>query len=92
LLLEHALLEAGLSTDYDEAGNLYGYLPGEGPAILLNAHMDTVELARGAKAVVEDGIIRTDGTTALGADDKAAVAASFRICGDHENRLALQTW
>ena len=75
LLLEHALLEAGLSTDYDEAGNLYGYLPGSGPTILLNAHMDTVELARGAKAVIEDGIIKTDGTTALGADDKAALAA-----------------
>ncbi len=75
LLLEHALLEAGLSTDYDEAGNLYGFLPGDGPAILLNAHMDTVELARGAKAVVENGMVRTDGTTALGADDKAAVAA-----------------
>jgi len=75
LLLEHALLEAGLSTDYDEAGNLYGYLMGEGPTILLNAHMDTVELARGAKAVIENGVIKTDGTTALGADDKAAVAA-----------------
>jgi tripeptide aminopeptidase len=79
LLLEHALLEAGLSTDYDEAGNLYGYLPGEGPAILLNAHMDTVELARGAKAVIEDGVIKTDGTTALGADDKAAVAAILTV-------------
>lgn len=75
LLLEHALLEAGLSTDYDEAGNLYAYLPGTGPTILFNAHMDTVELARGAKVIIEDGIIKTDGTTALGADDKAALAA-----------------
>jgi tripeptide aminopeptidase len=89
LLLEHALLEAGLYTDYDEAGNLYGYLNGEGSTILLNAHMDTVELARGAKAVVEDGIIRTDGTTALGADDKAAVAAIlFALRTIKENRLA----
>ncbi|MGE4453840.1 MAG: M20/M25/M40 family metallo-hydrolase [Sphaerochaeta sp.] len=75
LLLETKLLQAGLSTDYDAGGNLYGYLPGTGNTILLNAHMDTVELARGAH-VVEDGpLLKTDGTTALGADDKAAVAA-----------------
>ena len=75
LLLETYLLEIGLSTTCDEAGNLYGYLPGSGPTVLLNAHMDTVELARGAKPVIEDGIIKTDGTTALGADDKAALAS-----------------
>ena len=50
-------------------------LDGEGDALLLNTHMDTVDLAVGARVVVEDGIIRSDGTTALGADDKAAVAA-----------------
>jgi tripeptide aminopeptidase len=75
LYLEHELLKAGLSTEYDAVGNLYAYLPGTGKNVLLNAHMDTVELARKAKVVIEDGIIRTDGTTALGADDKAAVAA-----------------
>jgi len=75
LYLEHKLLSLGLSTRYDEVGNLYAYLPGSGPTVLLNAHMDTVELARGAKPVLENGIIRTDGTTALGADDKAALAA-----------------
>ncbi len=77
LFLETALLQAGLHTEYDEGGeNLYGFLPGKGQTILLNAHMDTVDLARGAK-VVEDGgeNLRSDGTTALGADDKAAIAA-----------------
>ena len=75
LLLETYLLKIGLSTSYDDAGNLYGYLAGSGPTVLLNAHMDTVELARGAKPLIEDGIIKTDGSTALGADDKAALAA-----------------
>ncbi|NCC12355.1 MAG: M20/M25/M40 family metallo-hydrolase [Spirochaetia bacterium] len=79
LYLEHKLLSLGLSTQYDEAGNLYAYLPGSGPTVLLNAHMDTVELARGAKPVIEHGIIRTDGTTALGADDKAALAAILSV-------------
>ncbi|NLZ76998.1 MAG: M20/M25/M40 family metallo-hydrolase [Spirochaetales bacterium] len=75
LFVEQKLLASGFSTRYDEAGNLYGYLEGEGNALLLNTHMDTVDLAVGARVVVEDGIIRSDGTTALGADDKAAVAA-----------------
>lgn len=75
LYLEQKLLALGFTTQYDLAGNLYGHLPGEGPSLLLNAHMDTVDLAVGATVVVEDGVIKSDGTTALGADDKAAVAA-----------------
>ncbi|NCC65792.1 MAG: peptidase T, partial [Spirochaetia bacterium] len=31
LLLETYLLKAGLSTSFDDAGNLYGYLVGSGP-------------------------------------------------------------
>lgn len=73
--LASELTALGLSTEFDEAGNLYAHLEGSGKPILLNAHMDTVEPAKGANAVVEHGIVRTDGTTALGADDKAAIAA-----------------
>lgn len=63
------------------AGNLYAYIEGEGslcdlPPLLLSAHMDTVEPSCGKKAVVhEDGTITSDGTTVLGADDFAGVAA-----------------
>jgi tripeptide aminopeptidase len=98
LYLEQKLLSLGLSTQYDEAGNLYAYLPGSGPTVLLNAHMDTVELARGAKPVVEHGIIKTDGSTALGADDKAALAAILSVLEtikekrlDHPNLVVLFT-
>ncbi len=73
--LEQALVGASLTVEHDKANNLYGYLAGEGPTILLNAHMDTVELARGARVVQENGILKTNGSTALGADDKAALAA-----------------
>ena len=58
-----------------EAGNLYARLEGTGESILFSAHMDTVSPGRGKRAVVEDGIIRSDGTTVLGADDCAGLAA-----------------
>lgn len=96
--LERRLLALGFSTDWDAANNLYAYLPGEGPTILLNAHMDTVEPGRGIKPIIEDGIIRSDGTTVLGADDKAALAAileALRIVKErdikHPNLVVLIT-
>lgn len=60
------------------AGNLYAYLDGEAglEPLLFSTHMDTVEPSRGKKAVsLPDGKIVSDGTTVLGADDLAGVAA-----------------
>ena len=79
LLLETRLLSFGLSTSWDSGGNLYGYLPGEGETILLSAHMDTVPLAFDVEPLVEDGRVHTGGKTALGADDKAAIAAILTV-------------
>ena len=65
-------------TGRDGAGNLLIRLPGtrrEVPPLLLSAHTDTVEPGRGVKPHVEDGVIRSDGTTVLAADNKASVAA-----------------
>ena len=59
------------------AGNIYGFLKGNlpGEPILLSAHMDTVSPGKGKKAVIhDDGIITSDGTTVLGADDAAGLA------------------
>lgn len=60
-----------------EAGNLFIQIPGTaaGPTLLFAAHMDTVEPGLGIKAAVEDGIIKSQGNTILGSDDKAAIAA-----------------
>lgn len=60
------------------AGNLYAYIDGTLPLppLLLCAHMDTVEPSRGKTMVLSpDGTITSDGTTVLGADDAAAIAA-----------------
>lgn len=59
------------------AGNLIVNIPGnvEGaPSLLFAAHMDTVELATGVKPQIEDGYIKSDGSTALGGDNRAGVA------------------
>lgn len=59
------------------AGNLVCTLKGtkEGvDPIYFTSHMDTVVPARGVKPSIKDGYVVTDGTTILGADDKAGLA------------------
>lgn len=43
--------------------------------VMFAAHMDTVVSNKGVKASVGNGVIHTDKTTILGADDKAGIAA-----------------
>jgi tripeptide aminopeptidase len=50
-----------------------GTIPGADP-IMMSAHMDTVVPGRGVKPIVNGDIIRTDGSTVLGGDDKSGVA------------------
>jgi tripeptide aminopeptidase len=60
-----------------EVGNLIarfeGTVAGVAP-LLICAHMDTVSPGEGVKPIVEGDIIRTDGTTVLGGDDKSGCA------------------
>lgn len=60
------------------ANNLICTLPAtkEGvDTIYFTSHMDTVVPGKGIKPSIEDGYIKSDGTTILGADDKAGLAA-----------------
>jgi tripeptide aminopeptidase len=62
------------------AGNLICTLKGtkEGADVIyFTSHMDTVVPGKGVKPSVKDGYVVTDGTTILGADDKAGLAAMF---------------
>jgi tripeptide aminopeptidase len=52
------------------AGNSEGADP-----IYFTSHMDTVVPGKGIKPVIKDGYIYSDGTTILGSDDKAGLAA-----------------
>lgn len=79
--------EMGLEVYMDDAGqkvgsnsgNVIGKLKGntDGETILFSSHMDTVSPGIGIKPVIRDGIIFSDGTTILGGDDKAGIAAAL---------------
>jgi tripeptide aminopeptidase len=87
--LADRLTDLGLAVHGDEIGNLIARLDGVGDPLLLNAHMDTVGQDRGICPIVEDGIVRTDGTTILGGDDKSGVAIILELLQTlHERGLS----
>ncbi len=58
-------------------GNVIARFPGTITAaepVMMSAHMDTVVPGKGVRPIVEGDIIRTDGTTVLGGDDKSGCA------------------
>jgi tripeptide aminopeptidase len=63
----------------DRLGNVLGRLEGQGEPLLLSAHVDTVSPGTGIKPIVTDGVVRTDGTTILGGDDKSGVAVVLEV-------------
>ncbi|MCL4535179.1 MAG: M20/M25/M40 family metallo-hydrolase [Bacteroidetes bacterium] len=65
----------GFRTARDEKGNVLGWSGEPGEPLLLNAHMDNVAPCCGVKPRVENGIVRSDGTTVLGGDDKGGISA-----------------
>lgn len=91
VLLKQRLQELGLTVTEDNAkritghgaNNLFAILEAtedakDQPTILFTCHMDTVTPGNGIKPQIgEDGYIRSDGTTILGSDDKAGIAALF---------------
>jgi tripeptide aminopeptidase len=77
--LERQLAARGLATQVDGMGNLVATLHGQGKPLLLNAHMDRVPPGLGHRPVLKDGILYSDGTTNLGADDAAGIAIILEI-------------
>ena len=86
-LLSRKLEELGFEVITDNAGELAGGETGNviatlkgnrpGKKLLFTAHMDTVEPGIGINPIIDETqqIIKSDGTTILGSDDKAGIAA-----------------
>ena len=73
MYLQQQLSHLKLPFSVDASGNLIATLAGEGKPLLLNAHMDRVPPGLGHEPVLRDGILYSDGTTNLGADDAAGI-------------------
>ena len=81
-MMEYLLREVralGGEADLDAYGNLIATFPGRGcrdgaEPILLSCHADTVKPGVGIVPVIEGDVIRSQGDTILGADDKAGIA------------------
>ncbi|MBC7327935.1 M20/M25/M40 family metallo-hydrolase [bacterium] len=58
-----------------EVGNILARKDGKGIPIMFNAHMDTIASTRGMKIKIENGVIKQEGASILGGDDKAGIAA-----------------
>lgn len=66
----------------DNYGNILSYKSygsGQGPVILLNAHLDTVPHTVEGREVIKEGNIWSSSEGPLGADDRAGVAALLTI-------------
>lgn len=85
LRLKREMEDLGASVTIDDAGekvggnvgNLIAHFPGNVAAaepLLLSAHMDTVVPGEGIVPILDGDILRTDGRTVLGGDDKSGVA------------------
>lgn len=90
LRLQREVELAGAVCRFDNAGervrgntgNLIAKIPGNvagAPPFLLAAHMDTVAPGEGVKPIVEGDIVRTDGSTVLGGDDKSGCAVICEV-------------
>ncbi|GCE49362.1 tripeptide aminopeptidase [Thermosporothrix hazakensis] len=77
--LQKRLEHLGIAFEVDEVGNLIATIPGEGPALMLNAHMDRVPPGLGHEPVLRDGVLYSDGKTNLGADDAAGITIILEV-------------
>ncbi|MCU9594118.1 tripeptidase T [Caldibacillus thermolactis] len=89
-VLKQKFTELGLEVVEDNAkektghgaNNLICTLKGtnkQADPIYFTSHMDTVVPGKGVKPTVEDGYVKSDGTTILGADDKAGLAVMLEV-------------
>ncbi|HYK87589.1 MAG TPA: M20/M25/M40 family metallo-hydrolase [Acidobacteriota bacterium] len=68
-----------------DSGNLLCFPPHynpDHPAIMLTAHLDTIQSTANLKPIVDAGSIRSDGSTILGGDNRLGLSALVRLLVD----------
>lgn len=90
--IEEWLRNQKISFQSDDAGRAYGgngrnivaHIPGnqEGMSLGFGAHTDQIEPCRSIVPLIDGSMIHTDGTTTLGGDDKAGIAAILEAVED----------
>jgi len=73
------LRKLGLSVRQDKIGNVIGFLPGEGESILLSAHLDRVPPGKTVNPKFSGSIVKSDGSTNLGADNAAGITVILQL-------------
>lgn len=74
------------------SGNLIVEIPGRGEAVLFTAHMDTVEDGNNKiNPIIKGDLIKSDGTTVLGADNKGSVASLLEALAEYRKRKNRRT-
>lgn len=82
------LMALGFETQVDPMLNVTAFWHGEGEPLLLSAHTDSVPPCHGIQPRIEGDVIRSDGTTILGGDDRAGIAGIVEaLVAVHEDRL-----
>lgn len=76
--LEKVMIDFGFNTEIDKTGNLI-CSNDPNPKLLLAAHTDTVKPGKNIQPIIKGNVIKTDGTTILGGDDKANIAIILEI-------------
>ena len=74
----------GYSVTQDDLGNMF-IESSKTPRLFLNAHMDTVTPCDNVNPVIEGDIIRSDGRTILGADDKVGIAVILELLENYKD-------
>ena len=88
--LQSEMEEIGAECSYDDAGSKVDGNTGnlivkikankeDIPPFFLSSHMDTVAPGEGIKPSIENGIMKSDGTTILGSDDKSGIAVIVEV-------------
>jgi tripeptide aminopeptidase len=84
--LQHQLQRLMDTTTVDRAGNLLATLDyGEGPTVLLSAHMDIAQELFPGREILQSGTVLSSTKGILGADDRAGITAVLAVLRNVRN-------